>query len=254
VTTSTNKHSTLNLMWNSFGVESPGGGRGGRKALNWEVTGKFKLQRSHRPLRLTFLIEASCQGFLLLGYGQGVMSGFIGANNQFAQECHQPDAKLKAIITSIYDIGDEAGALLNFFFGEQLGRKNIIIAGGTNMIVGTVLLGSSTTLAQLLFGRIVTGIGNGFNSSTIPMYQYKMCKPSNRSVLFNMQGTVTIIGLCIAYWLDFGLSFAKGPIQGRLPISFQAFLSGQWRSSAAKHCSCLALWVCIFAFPWFRYY
>jgi hypothetical protein len=32
------------------------------------------------------------------------------------------------------------------------------------MIVGTIILGSSNTLAQLLISRIVTGIGNGFNS------------------------------------------------------------------------------------------
>jgi MFS family permease len=101
----------------------------------------------------------------------------------------------------------------------------MILAGGTAMIIGTILLGSSTTLAQLLIGRIVTGIGNGFNSSTIPMYQSEMCKPRNRGILLSMQGTVTIIGLCIAYWLDFGLSFAKGPIQWRLPISFQAFFA-----------------------------
>lgn len=59
------------------------------------------------------------------------------------------------------------------------------------MIIGTILLGSSTTLAQLLVGRIVTGIGNGFNSSTIPMYQSEMCKPRNRGMLLSMQGTVT---------------------------------------------------------------
>jgi MFS family permease len=40
----------------------------------------------------------------------------------------------------------------------------MIIAGGSTMIVGTIILGSSNTLAQLLVGRIVTGIGNGFNS------------------------------------------------------------------------------------------
>jgi hypothetical protein len=40
-----------------------------------------------------------------------------------------------------------------------------------------------------------------------------------------MQGTVTIIGLCIAYWLDYGLSFAAGGIQWRFPISFQAFFA-----------------------------
>jgi MFS family permease len=119
------------------------------------------------------------------------MSGLIGANNQFAQEFNYPDAKLQGIITSIYDIGCAAGALFTFFFGERFGRKNMIIAGGTTMIIGTILLGSSTTLAQLLVGRIVTGIGNGFNSSTIPMYQSEMCKPRNRGMLLSMQGMVT---------------------------------------------------------------
>jgi hypothetical protein len=57
------------------------------------------------------------------------------------------------------------------------------------------------------------------------MYQSEMCKPGNRGILLSMQGTITIVGLCIAYWLDFGLSFAKGPIQWRLPISFQAFFA-----------------------------
>jgi len=54
------------------------------------------------------------------------------------------------------------------------------------MIIGTILLGSSTTFAQLLVGRIVTGIGNGFNSSTIPMYQSEVCNPGNRSILLSM--------------------------------------------------------------------
>lgn len=153
------------------------------------------------------------------------MSGLIGAQNAFASEFHNPDAKLQGIITSIYDIGCAAGCLFTFFFGERFGRKNMILAGGTTMIIGTILLGSSTTLAQLLVGRIVTGVGNGFNSSTIPMYQSEMCKPGNRGILLSMQGTVTIIGLCIAYWLDYGLSFAAGGIQWRFPTSFQAFFA-----------------------------
>jgi MFS family permease len=78
------------------------------------------------------------------------MSGLIGANNQFAQEFNHPDFKLQGIITSICDIGCAAGALFNFFFGEKFGRKNMMIAGGTTMIICTILLGSSTTVAQLV--------------------------------------------------------------------------------------------------------
>jgi MFS family permease len=127
------------------------------------------------------------------------MSGLIGAKNQFAAEFNNPDAKLQGIITSIYDIGCAAGCLFCFFFGERFGRKSMIIAGGATMIIGTILLGSSTTLAQLLVGRIVTGVGNGFNLSTILMYQSEMCKPGNRGIILSMQGTVIITGLCIAY-------------------------------------------------------
>lgn len=93
------------------------------------------------------------------------------------------------------------------------------------MIIGTIILASPTTLAQLLVGRIVTGLGNGFNSSNIPAYQAELCPPHKRGLLLSLQGTVTIVGLCIAYWMDFGLSYVDGPIQWRFPIAFQALFA-----------------------------
>jgi MFS family permease len=152
------------------------------------------------------------------------MSGLIGAQNQFAQEFNNPDPKLQGIITSHLRHRVRGGLSLLFLLRREV-RKNMIIAGGSVIIIGTILLGSSTTLAQLLVGRIVTGIGNGFNSSTIPMYQSELCRPENGGVLLSMQGTITIVGLCIAYWLDYGLSFASGSVQWRFPISFQAFFA-----------------------------
>lgn len=111
------------------------------------------------------------------------------------------------------------------------------LAGGSTMIVGTILLGSSNTVAQFLVGRIVTGLGNGFNSSTVPMYQSEMAKPEKRGMLLTAQGTVTIVGLCIAYvrplshvqtlregadfdlayryWLDYGMSTVDSSAQWR---------------------------------------
>ena len=97
----------------------------------------------------------------------------------------------------------------------------MIIAGGSIMIIGTILLGSSYTVSQFLVGRIVTGIGNGINSSTVPAYQSEMARPDIRGMLLSAQGTVTILGLCIAYWLDYGMSFVQNSSQWRLPISFQ---------------------------------
>jgi MFS family permease len=153
------------------------------------------------------------------------MSGLIGAQNQFGHDFGNPDANMQGLITSIYDIGCAFGSLLSFFIAESLGRKKMIMMGGTIMIIGTAILASSTTRAQLLVGRVVTGIGNGFNSSNIPAYQSELAQSKNRGRLLSLQGTVTIVGLCIAYWLDFGLSYVSGPAQWRFPIAFQAFFA-----------------------------
>lgn len=40
---------------------------------------------------------ASCQAFLLLGYDQGVMSGLVGADNQFGQQFGNPNATMQGI-------------------------------------------------------------------------------------------------------------------------------------------------------------
>ncbi|KAI6869002.1 general substrate transporter [Hortaea werneckii] len=180
-----------------------------------------------RGRRLSWAVAAAAlQGFLLLGYDQGVMSGLIGVDtNAFGQQFNEPDANMQGIITSIYDIGCAAGCLFCFFYGELFGRKVMIISGGSIMIIGTIFLGASYGIPQLLVGRIVTGVGNGINSSTVPAYQAEFAKPEHRGKLLCAQGTVTIVGLCIAYWLDYGLSFVDGGVQWRFPISFQAFFA-----------------------------
>ncbi|KAE9399405.1 general substrate transporter [Gymnopus androsaceus JB14] len=118
-----------------------------------------------------------CQGFLLLGYDQGVMSGIIGANNQFGMDFGSPDPTTQGLHSEhTCDIGCAVGSLIVFFWGERIGRKRMIMSGATTMLIGTAILTSSTTRAQLYVGRVVTGIGNGFNSSSIPVYQSETCR------------------------------------------------------------------------------
>src|SRR2546423_918733 len=100
----------------------------------------------------------------------------------------------------------------------------MILAGGSTMIIGAIILVSSTALEQLLVGRIVMGIGNGFSSSNIPADQSELCATKNRGLL-SLQGTVTIVGPCIAYWMDYGLSFASRLMHWRVPITSQAFFA-----------------------------
>ncbi|KAM6509636.1 hypothetical protein FALCPG4_017285 [Fusarium falciforme] len=165
---------------------------------------------------------ASCQAFLLLGFDQGVMAGLIGVDNRFGRDFNNPDADMQGNITALYDIGCVVGSILCYFVGERFGRRTMLITGGSIMIVGTAILASSYTVAQLIVGRIVTGIGNGMNSSTAPVYQSECSPAAIRGALLTLQGSVTILGVVISYWMDYGTSFTESSLQWRFPLAFQA--------------------------------
>lgn len=89
---------------------------------------------------------------------KGVMSGLVGADNRFGRDFNNPDAALQGDIVALYDIGCIIGSILVFCIGEKFGRRWMLMGGGTIMILGTIILASSTTVAQLIVGRIVTGV------------------------------------------------------------------------------------------------
>ncbi|KAL6406606.1 hypothetical protein AUP68_09406 [Ilyonectria robusta] len=101
----------------------------------------------------------------------------------------------------------------------------MLIAGRSIMIVGAAILASSYTVAQLIVGRIVTGIGNGMNSSTAPVYQRECSSAAIRGALLTLQGRVTILGVVISYWMDYGTSFTESSLQWRFPLAFQALFA-----------------------------
>ncbi|GFF40258.1 hypothetical protein IFM58399_05861 [Aspergillus lentulus] len=89
----------------------------------------------------------------------------------------QPRRRNAGHITALYDIGCVVGSIVCYPIGEQFGRRTMLMAGGAIVVIGTVVLGSSYMIAQLIAGRIITGFGNGMTSSTAPVYQSE-CSPA----------------------------------------------------------------------------
>lgn len=50
--------------------------------------------------------------------------------------------------------------------------------------------------AQFVIGRIVTGLGNGMNTSSIPTYQAECAKTKNRGLLICIEGGSIAFGTC----------------------------------------------------------
>lgn len=179
---------------------------------------------SGRPLSMAVSTIATI-AFLLFGYDQGVMSGIISSpvfNDYFPAT---RDSTMQGLVTAIYEIGCLIGAVFILAVGDLLGRRRAIILGGIIMILGTIIqvtpMRGHAPLAQFIIGRIVTGVGNGINTSTVPTYQAECSKTSNRGLLICIEGGIIAFGSLIAYWIDYGASYGPPDLVWRFPIAFQ---------------------------------
>ena len=114
---------------------------------------------------LVAAITSVCSsGFLLFGYDQGVMSGVVVSHYWLAQMGH-PSTIMVSTITALYDVGAVFGAIGAALLGDRLGRKRTLMIGCMVLIVGSILMASCFERIQMIFGRILTGLGIGFITS-----------------------------------------------------------------------------------------
>ncbi|OQV08712.1 hypothetical protein CLAIMM_12939 [Cladophialophora immunda] len=165
-------------------------------------------------------------GYALFGYDQGVLSGLL-LMNQFTSQFNliNPDGSSKAStvanIVALYEIGCAIGALSIIPLGEPLGRKKAMCLGCVIMIVGAIIQTTAYGVPQLIAGRIITGIGNGINTSTIPVWQAELTRPVSRGRDVSIGFILNIFGLAVAYWVGYGTSFIDSSFSFRFPIAFQ---------------------------------
>lgn len=74
---------------------------------------------------------------------------------------------IQGISVASYNVGCLIGALFTIWVGDILGRRKTIFFGSATMIVGATLQASAFSLPHLIVGRLVTGFGNGMNTSTV---------------------------------------------------------------------------------------
>ncbi|WEW57691.1 hypothetical protein PRK78_003158 [Emydomyces testavorans] len=131
-------------------------------------------------------------------------------------------ATIQGISVASYNVGCFLGAIACIWIGDILGRRKTIFIGSAIMVVGAALQSSAFELSQFIVGRIVTGIGNGLNTSTVPTWQSECSKSHRRGQLVMVEGSLITGGICLSYWLDFGFSFLEpSTISWRFPIAFQ---------------------------------
>lgn len=159
----------------------------------------------------------------LFGYDQGVFGGVI-VTQDFLDTLglNGPGATSTiGTVTAIYDIGCFFGAVIAIWLGEKLGRRKTVLVGTSIMTVGAILQISSYSVAQMIVGRIIAGIGNGINTATAPVWQSETSQIKWRGKLVVIEMILNIAGFSLSNWMTYGLSFANGPVSWRFPLAFQ---------------------------------
>ncbi|KAH7080301.1 general substrate transporter [Paraphoma chrysanthemicola] len=179
--------------------------------------------------RLNWAITATAgSGFLLFGYDQGVISGLL-TGIAFTRTFPEIDtvnggggsSSLQGTVVAIYEIGCFFGAIFCFMFGERLGRRKCVMLGCIVLCVGAALQAAAYGIPQMIAGRIIAGLGNGMNTSTIPVWHSELMKANDRGRGLCIELAITIFGVMVSYWVDYGMSYVSNDAQFRFPLALQ---------------------------------
>ncbi|GAD97952.1 hypothetical protein FG04062.1 [Paecilomyces variotii No. 5] len=196
--------------------------------MSWYMIGYSRFSGA----TLSRLISLTCSiAFILFGYEQGVMGG-VSTGPAFTKQfpainitTGNGNAKLQGFVIASYNVGCWAGSLFTMVIGEPLGRKKTIVIGATVLAVGTVLQCSAFGLPQLIVGRIITGIGNGVITSTIPVWHAELVRATNRGSFITTELSTNVGGVAVSYWVTYGFGYVDSGAQWRFPIALQIFFA-----------------------------
>ncbi|XP_047321453.1 sugar transport protein 5 [Impatiens glandulifera] len=168
---------------------------------------------------ITCIVAAS--GGLIFGYDIGI-SGGVTTMRPFLQKffpsvlrkaadaktnvyCVYDSQILTSFTSSLYIAGLVA-SLLASRLTAALGRKNIMVIGGTIFFVGAAINGGAENVAMLILGRILLGLGVGFTNQATPIYLSEIA-PSKWRGAFNTGFQFFIgMGVVVANCLNFGVA------------------------------------------------
>uniref|UniRef100_A0A060TBT6 ARAD1B17908p n=1 Tax=Blastobotrys adeninivorans TaxID=409370 RepID=A0A060TBT6_BLAAD len=169
--------------------------------------------------------------YLWFGYNNGVAGGLLTlesftdtfpaidtVHTTGSVKDHQ--ATVQGTVVALYTVGCAVGSLSCIVIGDKLGRLRTGFIGSIIGIVGAVLQASAYQLPQLIVGRVVSGIGFGAVTATIPVWQAECSTAEHRGAFVVMQSLIISIGLFISQYLDLGLYFVDSSASWRFPLAF----------------------------------
>ena len=110
------------------------------------------------------------------------------------------------------------------WIADRVGRVNGLFLSAIFALVGGALQAATQSLSFILVSRVVTGLGTGALTSITPVYIAEVSSAGHRGAFLGYVFIANYLGISVAYWLNFGLSFidnGNSEIRWRFLLAFQ---------------------------------
>ncbi|KAK5173461.1 uncharacterized protein LTR77_002142 [Saxophila tyrrhenica] len=163
-------------------------------------------------------------GSFLFGYDLGVIAEVV-ASDSFKASFLQKDGDARSgTVVALFTAGCFCGA---FFasFSDPLGRRGTILLACCIFVVGGAIQTGGVVIAMLYVGRLVAGIGVGFLTMIIPIYQAELAHRKIRGKITSLQQLFNALGQVFATWIGYGCymtwSGTGNSSEWRIPLGCQ---------------------------------
>ncbi|KAE8152292.1 general substrate transporter [Aspergillus avenaceus] len=161
-------------------------------------------------------------GSFLYGYDLGVIAEVI-ASGSFKSK-FEADSTETGLVVSLFTAGAFAGAAFAGPTGDWIGRRLTISVGCVIFCLGGGLQTGARTVHYLYSGRFLAGLGVGFLTMIIPLYQAEICHPDIRGRVTSLQQFMLGVGSLCAAWISYGtyIGFSDtNDAQWQVPLGLQ---------------------------------
>lgn len=110
------------------------------------------------------------------------------------------------------------GSVACIFLGDLLERRKTIFIAGIVNGIGAIIQSTAFSLAQLIMGRALLGLGTGGIIATVSLWQSEDSKTENRGSHVSAFSVFTGAGLSLSLWVSLGMSFAQQPNSASWPF------------------------------------
>ncbi|MBI5384043.1 MAG: sugar porter family MFS transporter [Verrucomicrobia bacterium] len=149
-----------------------------------------------RSFYLLMICLVASLGGLLFGFDTAVISG---AEPLFTKE-FKLDDKMEGFVASAAIIGCLFGALGAGMLTDRFGRKKVLLLSALLFFISAVWCWFCQTAWQLVWARLVGGLGIGIASLTSPLYIAEISPPKSRGRLVALQQLAIVLGILGAFF------------------------------------------------------